>query len=476
MQVEIPRDVYVTGEPIPIYFTIPIPDPSIFQDGLRLRNIKVELIRVVQVGSIAGKDNELPEGIASGMDVDLSCARPGNAEHTTVMTRSGTSCRFHPTRPVRVRLVLHPSNTESSLGITQSTLLHQISFFIQFDISFFSTSSSSGSQSQQASISASSSFPITILPPPAPIPEGGFGDDVETAYRKKYDRPPTKTNRSVDDGPSAGPAPPPFDEPETPPESSDANAPPSFFAVMSQSPQPPTFLESEASSSHIPSIVDRSDAGGSQQPPSFLESESDALQPHFQAQPSTSLATFAEWAPRVQGQPELELRFSGEGSSFGFVSSEQFDGLSHSFTSRSQCEPPPPALSSSAGDSEIAELSDLIQPINLDVGVESDRPPPPPPLDDPMDPPPAIDAELSSLSMAEERDRGIAMGSAHSLRESSPSDSSRSTRSNAPQDDIEEDEARPPPYLNPVSSSGIAEHGHGQAIGSGPPPYMDLRH
>jgi len=244
-------------------------------------------------------------------------------------------------------------------------------------------------------------------------------------------------------------------------------------------------MEAEASGSYVPSFVDRSDAGGSQLPPSFLESESDALQPDFR--PSASSSSFAEWAPRVQGQPELELRFAGEGVGFGFAPSDQFDGLSHSYIfspqgGESQLEGPPPALASSLEDADVAELAGLIQPIVLGDG----RPPPPPPMDDPMDLPPTIDEVLPPLSL-EERDRreraigaaldGFGVGElsgagAQSHREGSPSEeSSHSSTRSSVHPSHEVDEGGPPPYLGPVSLVGR----HGQTLGSGPPPYMDLR-
>ncbi|KDQ08462.1 hypothetical protein BOTBODRAFT_179818 [Botryobasidium botryosum FD-172 SS1] len=491
IKAEIPRATYTTGEPIPVYFTISTPDPSVVREGLRLRNIKAELVRDIKIGTIADEEQEKPDVPMAVEDEDIP-EHSENMMHSTVITRSGASCRFHPTRPIRLRLVLHPSNAESALGITQSTLLHQTNFYVQFDISFFSTSGPTGSQ-VQSSISASSTFPIVILPPPAPAPGGGFGEDVDTAYRKKYDRPPTKTNRSIDDGPSGGP-PPPFDEPGTPAESVGPNAPPPFFPEPPT--HPPTFMESEASSSYAaPAFADRSDAGGSQLPPSFLESESDALQPSFQPSAS-SPSSFAEWAPRVQGQPELELRFAGEGVGFGFVPSDQFDGLSHSYIfspqeerdrSRIQMEGIPQALGDALedGDMDVNELAGLIQPIVLG---DDGRPPPPPPMDDPMDLPPTIDELLPSLSL-EERERRVALGESGAGGQAgphldlealpSPSDeSSRSTTRSSVHAGHGADDGGPPPYLNPVSSLGARHghgHGHGQALGSGPPPYMDLR-
>ena len=160
----------------------------------------------------------------------------------TVVTRSGAGCRFHATRPIRQRLILHqplePPNVEPvrmfshpyhpnqdpdpELGhpfISQTTLLHCVAF-------------RKHDPSHQAR--RDGSHPTHDHTPSCATPRS----------RKKHDQPPQCTVRSDDSESTphyeeAGPsyAPPPFDE---------RNAPPPFQEPSSSNlTRLPTFLEAE---------------------------------------------------------------------------------------------------------------------------------------------------------------------------------------------------------------------------------------
>ncbi|KAF8649747.1 hypothetical protein AX16_005517 [Volvariella volvacea WC 439] len=412
-EVEIPRATFTAGEAIPIYVTVPSPNRElVVEQGLRLRNIRVELVRIVQVA----KDEELP---LSDLDsvfeeqsqvvspypprAEPSSTKPSALERDIppsssskepvspsssfatfkeVLARSGASCRFHSSRPVKLRFVLHqPSPSGSPLdnslalsngehrllehdaecaSISQRTLLHSISFRIHVHISFVNVMT----RSEQISLVA---IPVVILPPPAPLPE--VPQTIDAAYQKKHDRPPAKTNRHEDvdpfiphytegeAGPSALPngAPPPFED-----------APPPFFPSASE-----------------PSTSNRL--------PTFFEAEHEIIVPSHEQQDYATLASFSPI-------------FAGEGILFGFPSSQQFDG--HDDLQR--LATPPPSLEMATRDTDLTSLAEIREPDRAlealglvleqheeSIGVE--QPPPPPAMDDPSDPPPLIDSDFRSL-------------------------------------------------------------------------------
>ncbi|TFY72887.1 hypothetical protein EVG20_g112, partial [Dentipellis fragilis] len=298
VEVEVPRTTFTSVEPVPIYVTIPSPPRELVVDqGLRLRNVKAELVRIVRVrreeseDEVIGSNNDAPmdsddesddqgrhggeaplglslpshekqrEPSSSTTQPGASARRETRAIYKTVISRSGALCRFHTSLPIRLRFILHQSSPSSSpssgsralpagefglldndtecASITQNTLLHSVAFRIRIHATFRHMTS-------HTERTSTISIPITFLPSPAPLPE--VEEWVETAYHKKHDRPPTRTVRSDDmdaaphyeegqAGPSylASGAPPPFD---------DRDAPPSF-AEASTSARLPTFLESE---------------------------------------------------------------------------------------------------------------------------------------------------------------------------------------------------------------------------------------
>ncbi|KAF8475437.1 hypothetical protein JB92DRAFT_2823099 [Gautieria morchelliformis] len=481
IKIEVPRTTFRIGEPIPVYITIPPPDVNAIRDrGLRLRNIMAELVRVVSSG-----EGQLPRANDSPGASTASSIAPSFSMHQladeksdltysprdshssstedgshTILTRSGSSCRFHSSRPVQIRLLLYPRlsamnsmDDDSSLSgseqiendnsdctsITQSTLLHTVSFHLTVNTTFMLAASHTESVTRV-------NIPIVLLPNPAPLPE--VDESVASAYRKKHDKPPARTVRHEDAdvgeneaGPSAlvG-APPPFEE---------RDAPPPFFV------SDPT-------------------ASTSSRLPTFLESESD-LWGHIPVFAPDDLSQ----ASRPLGSTRYML-ISGEGSDFGFSPGDQYDGISSSLDRSAS---PPPSMANASLDTDVTEFANLVsqperalealglaleQPASEGVSVQPSShtealPPPPPLLDDPSDPPPSIDVEefrrppVPSLS-----------------REQSPSPSSlpaapRPDPSGAAMPQNPSNTHAPPPYLQPSTEQSEPEEPVTR-----PPPYIDV--
>ena len=479
VEVEIPRTVFTCVESVPIYVTVPPPSRElVVEGGLRLRNIKAELIRIVRVADGAeteeseSVDVDIPSdiddesegegdhGASAPLGISLpshekdaaasssSSAYPGgrSARYRTVISRSGALCRFHASLPVRLRFILHQSSPSSSpsdsihplpagdfgstgsdaecASITQTTLLHSVSFRIQVHVTFRNTS-------HHTERVSTITIPITFLPSPAPLPE--VEESVSSAYHKKHDRPPTRTNRpdDVDAAPhyegEAGPSylasglPPPFEE---------RDAPPPFFP--SSSSRLPTFLESE-------------------QEMFIANAEDDAAAP-----------------PALI--PPVERVIEGEGILFGFSASSQFSG--HSDVDRNGAPTPPPPVEMATLDPNVTGLVHLnvdvpehtIQTLGLTLHQQEEitageAPPPPPPLmDDPSDPPPSIHSEYRSREGVAHQATSIAVPPAdRPAPQMTPGIIPVSTRSHV---------SAPPPYLVPDGT----EHENVAR----PPPYVDL--
>lgn len=450
VEVELPRTTFRSGEPIPVYIRIPPPARELVMDrGLRLRNVKAELIRVIRVRQYDDGDRNAavasPEGSSSALNppeksrLSMSLKTPispnfeGEA-FTSVLARSGASCRFHSSRTVQQRLMLHqtsPLSTPSlpsinlpapnlegldsiseTSSISQVTVLHSVTFHMNVHIAFVDVSARS-EQVYKVDI------PITLLPPPAPLPEVEAG--IDEGYQKKHDPPPTITNR-YDDMDSAphysyavgepGPshphgAPPPFEEPD---------APPPFFSTQAEA----------SSSSRLPT---------------FLESETEIIIPDNIEEPSD----------------HYPLIIEGEGVLFGFLASQQFDGHSEDVH---RATTPPPTLEEASRDPDVTQLADVAEPertleaiglVLSQAESEHELPPPPPPaMDDPSDPPPSIDSDFRS---------------ADSSRQSPPPPDSISSPNHLPPTTTTSDRYAPPPYLvnNTEDQENVTR----------PPPYVD---
>jgi neural Wiskott-Aldrich syndrome protein len=497
---QLPRTTFAAGERIPVYVTVPPPARElVLERGVRLRHVRVELVRVVRV---RGADTEHPdpdgESSSESSDEDYhplvgdvkiraggaptpARAFAGRAE-TTVIAKSGAACRFHASRAVRQRFVLHPpapsdpdahgdaqedaaaaastsappADDDRCAAISQTTLLHAVSFRVLVHVAFLEAPT-------RTARTLSLALPVTLLPPEAPLPE--VEPAVDAAYRKKHDRPPARTVRRTDTelaGPAdaaAGPsgAPPPFEERE---------APPPFFSVAA----PPPAAAESSSAARLPT---------------FLESETDA----YVAPPPP---------PRADA-----LAFPGEGVLFGFAPADQFDGHDEGGDEEdTRAAGPPPTLEQARGDADVTELAALAQQPQLalealgrvleqqrlgedgQAGAGGDAgeagPPPPPPMDDPSDPPPSIDSEFRTHGgeVGSPRMAPDALGAAaHAAYVAPPAEDAHAhTHAGEPllpppppppphADDAQAPAAgnAPPPYLIPEG-----EHEHAP----GPPPYV----
>ena len=523
VEVQLPRTTFRAGEPLPIYLTVPTPTPDlVVEQGVRLRNLRAELVRVIHVKSSDADDGDLSDADFLEPDDDSqpttpSQKRPPPIPSTSqqapdfvpteneygerkVMALSGASCRLHPARPLRIRLVLHPP-TESPrpssphhplpsddgfsgesdvecASITQSTLLHSVSFRLLVHATFMNMSSHTERVCTQT-------IPLYILPPAAPLPE--VEPSVDAAYLKKHDQPPTRTVR-LDDmevpqyseaGPSAIPgAPPPFEEREAPPPFWSAEA------EASTSSRLPTFLESEASTSRLPT---------------FLESEREIYVPPSE---DPSIAAPGAVVPAVADAAV----FAGEGALFGFRVEDQFDGYAELLAPQQRSGTPPPSLEMATRDADVTGLASMdpgeagaaIEALGLaldqqqreGVAVGDIRhrhqhlprrhhhpddlhpddllpPPPPPPMDDPSDPPPSIDS-------AEFRAPGSASGTTPPRAQSPPPPPPPLPSHGAHDDGGEAHGHAPPPYRVPDIGHDVHEE-HDERVVH-PPPYVDLVH
>lgn len=472
VEVQVPRTIFRAGESIPVYVTVPPPSRELMlREGLRLRNVKTEIVRIV---SLKGQDDagDFELGTPHGQFIaDLSpqdgpssvaptapaekppIASPGSA-YSTVTSRSGASCRFHSSRPVRLRLILHQASPSASpvdyqmslpegdyssldndlqcISITQSTLLHSVSFLLNVHVSFVETTS-------RTERLMTIPIPLTIIPPPAPLPE--VEEWVDAAYQKKHDRPPLRTVRQEDPESSI----PLYQEGEAGPSYTQSGAPPPF---EDRDMPPPPFFNSMPSTSNAP--------------PSFQESESEIFIPSDTADQEVPATT--------------ALRIIGEGILFGFAASEQFDG--HSDTMH-RSSTPPPSVEMAERDADVTGFANLgVEPVRVfeALNIVSDDsaprsrgelPPPPPAMDDPSDPPPSIDSDFRSPSV-----RVPVQPHSPPLAHQSYTQSPATRDSLHPPSDILDHSSShghaPPPYLVPGSDPDQEEHV------TRPPPYMDL--
>ncbi|KAJ3517362.1 hypothetical protein NLJ89_g539 [Agrocybe chaxingu] len=477
VEVQLPRDSFTSVETIPLYITVPPPPMELVVDqGLRLRNIRAELVRVVKVkrehfeDSEPGADEEVaieePEHNLSGPSlaesshvfddhrlpssskVPLSPLFLGSS-YRTIVARSGASCRFHSSRPIQLRFVLHqnssgtPSDSRTNIDrmdsdldsglITQSTLLHSVSFHIKVHVSFVDTSS----QTERISTMI---IPITIVPPHAPLPE--VSQAIDDAYQKKHDRPPARTVREPESDPSI-------------PHYSEGEAGPSMLS----SGAPPPFEERDAPP---PFFVSAFEASSSSRLPTFQESEREIILPD---------------AEDILDELAAASSIPGEGTIFGFPPVEQFDGHSEDMQRSST---PPPTLEMASRDTDLTALTDqpshvAIEALNMVLEQHEEhsrgeeQPPPPPPMDDPSDPPPSIDSDFRSPIV---------------IRQPSPSPSTSpplfqsdsalrvntSPPPTVPQETSAPQGTAPPPYLTP-DTHRANDMQNDQVIR--PPPYVD---
>jgi hypothetical protein len=525
--------------------TLPVPTThTVVNEGLRLRSVRAELVRSVQVfepakEAVAVASGRLIDGTSNHQDppppftpvassstapatpVADGVDTPPTAVHFSAFTRSGAAARFHSSRPVRIRLLLHAAATPSTpvyhpldsshehgdCPISQHTVLHNVVFALEVCASFLlrlpppadrPSTSTSNPHGQTTESTTTLRVPLTILPPRAPWRSAEQEiistneADLEAHYRKKFDKPPERTIRASDSdtvvgssggaGRSAAAPPPPFEE------------------------APPSFIEGNAGNGPT--------EGGL--PPTFSESQSAAVAPaervpgYAEAEEPGPVANSVDGTAAVLEDSDTLLAAEGEGATFGFRPEEQFDGFEGDTTGGIRSASPPPPIERSAEDADVTAFAELAQgeraalvealivAEGMRMGreatveglaaiamVENDPAPPFDFPDDPTDPPPGIDAAFSTTAggvvsedhgppppTIEESDRDMAALAQVTTRDGH---GQRSVSIPSPLTAVD---GRPPPYLNnhPHEAEGShppGTHEHGATAG-GPPPYVDL--
>jgi len=437
IEIQLPRRTFHSGEIIPVYITVPPVGQGFGESsGLTLRNVSSQLRRVVSA-SITQSTDSLSRSFPSD-EGDMfqsysggsTSEKPYSADDAqrddeddeswrTPIAKTGAACRFHETRTVKLRLLLRlPSadlepgavSTGSGEGstaespdcglITQSTLLGSTEFKLLVSASFISSR-----ESRERVMSLS--IPITILPPQAPASD--IDPSLDAAYRKKHDRPPLRTTRhpqaessfTPDEG-EAGPsgqAPPPFE---------DADIPPPFSSAES----------------HL-----------NAHPPTFVESQADL----------TDFQVYNDQMLHSQQQSTVQYAPEGEGVLFGFPASEEFDG-----TQNPGVTPTPFQIGSNAQSPRSTQTltPHLRVSRNPDTEELSTHGSLPPGIDDPSDPPPAIDVAYIAPPSGERTMQLDPPPPPHSVEDPHPIRTSP-----PPVGPRHATNAAPPPYLNPPTDS-----------------------
>ncbi|ORY80209.1 hypothetical protein BCR35DRAFT_352539 [Leucosporidium creatinivorum] len=186
LSVRLSRTVFRRSEPIELLVRIEVPSVEAVQElGLRLRTVSAELVRTITVGEIGagegqtsgGEEQVQGNGKAKTSDVEQDKASTETEEiehvqppsstpppHVTILTRSGKSARFSPTRPIVIRLLLHPPATSCCESVTQSTILHNITFSVRVTVGLLSTVSSSSSSDHHQNRDVLVSRTVFIVP------------------------------------------------------------------------------------------------------------------------------------------------------------------------------------------------------------------------------------------------------------------------------------------------------------------------
>ncbi|BGO94676.1 hypothetical protein NBRC10512_004894 [Rhodotorula toruloides] len=151
----LPRTVFRQSEPIELVTRIEVPDSKRVGAGLRLRTVSAELVRTITVSPATRTSRALEEDEGGNVEDEA-----GKVVHRTVLAHSGKSARFSPSRPIVIRLVLHPPAEPSCETITQATILHSVDFSVVVTVGLVNISTASSSSGTSAS--TSSAQPATI--------------------------------------------------------------------------------------------------------------------------------------------------------------------------------------------------------------------------------------------------------------------------------------------------------------------------
>ncbi|GAA5916687.1 hypothetical protein JCM8208_003903 [Rhodotorula glutinis] len=183
--VRLPRTSFRRSEPIELTTRIEVPDAKAVGEGLRLRTVSAELVRsitgvAVSPSRAASADGD--EGVGDEVAQELE-----PQVHRTVLAHSGKSARFSPSRPIIIRLVLHPPTEPSCESITQSSILHTVSFAVVVTIGLVSARPSSSTRAASPLPDAVLSQDVVILPDSPPASRSDKQKEVD---REQYTAPP----------------------------------------------------------------------------------------------------------------------------------------------------------------------------------------------------------------------------------------------------------------------------------------------
>lgn len=118
VSVRLSRTTYSRSEPINLLVKVEVPNAELIRRrGLRLRTISAELWKVVVVGMdrvIAERENDREDEIQ-----EIEPLRSELESQQEMISRSGKSCRLSRTRPIVIRLRLHPPISGPCESVTQ---------------------------------------------------------------------------------------------------------------------------------------------------------------------------------------------------------------------------------------------------------------------------------------------------------------------------------------------------------------------
>ncbi|KAK4057658.1 hypothetical protein OIO90_001306 [Microbotryomycetes sp. JL221] len=154
LSLRLAKTVFTRSEPVELAVKVHVPSAEIIQkEGLRLRTISAELVRKISAIHIEDdKATRHASDASTARVIDDEIHEPDESSttsvptlpndappHVTVLARSGKSARFSLTRPIVIRLLLHPPRPPSCESISQSTILHNISFEVRVTIGLVAT-------------------------------------------------------------------------------------------------------------------------------------------------------------------------------------------------------------------------------------------------------------------------------------------------------------------------------------------------
>ncbi|GAA5980738.1 hypothetical protein JCM10908_001759 [Rhodotorula pacifica] len=166
-RVRFPRTRFTRREPIGLVVRVEVPDSKRIGEGLRLRTISAELVRTITTTTTATSGVVASSSSSSAATQDGSGGEeaPAVMRRRTVLAHSGKSARFSPSRPIIIRLVLHPPLEPTCESISQSTILHTVSFAVRVTVGLVNTGSSSSTSSSTAPAGATSTSSSAIAAP-----------------------------------------------------------------------------------------------------------------------------------------------------------------------------------------------------------------------------------------------------------------------------------------------------------------------